>query len=586
MTFTMTCASDAPGTSGASGSSQLPPPPPPPSTSTSGNKAVMLQPISNGSMGELTFLLRSSCQTEQGRLINMIRTCMYAEMLKKFDLVNVKSAITPMEPSCLLTKVLLGVEKSDARSTWAWKRKCQGHLILMNWCMLYSQSTYLRFSCQQFWQTATARTLADGTQQLDATIDTIEYTITEESVRGWQPISRCFRNSHMLQNEEIFAGLQNIGSKSGGWDQFGSNIAIALICQPQPSADPTPSQSVPATSSSHVQITQPPPTVTHSVQPPHITIKKGSKEKGKEPLTEVDLSSLKFKHQRHQNRAFKTKRLVEQEEETAREALATEFDYIQARLNADQILAEKIQQEEREHISIEERAKFLLHTIAAKGKHDELMSKSFEEIQSRRKKGESVHEEVHEEERSKEKEVRHKEDKNQVCLLCEAILKQIPAFNFFCASLESITAIEKLGKWEKVWEDIPTLYLGFVWAGKMEFGEIWDYQLCAIWKNLGYSEWSTPTGLKLARENLQSRVKEEDSITDVENAVFDLGVMDSLCFLFVDQRVFIGMITKFIKFIELNFSVITRGFDIKVGMLKPVSFVLELNRKMTCLPVH
>ncbi|GJY46345.1 hypothetical protein Tco_0435408 [Tanacetum coccineum] len=58
--------------------------------------------------------------------------------------------------------------------------------------------------------------------------------------------------------------------------------------------------------------------------------------------------------------------------------------------------------------------------------------------------------------------------------------------------------------------------------------EIRDYQLCVIWKNLGYSEWSTPAGLKLARENLQSRVKEEDSITDVENAIFDLGVMDSL----------------------------------------------------------
>ncbi|GKF14437.1 hypothetical protein Tco_0055899 [Tanacetum coccineum] len=96
--------------------------------------------------------------------------------------------------------------------------------------------------------------------------------------------------------------------------------------------------------------------------------------------------------------------------------------------------------------------------------------------------------------------------------------------------------------------------------------EIHDYQLCAIWKDLGYSEWYTPAGLKLARENLQSRVKEEDSITDVENAVFDLGVMDSqedsitdvenavfdlgvmdsLCFLFIDQIVFIGMITKFI----------------------------------------
>ncbi|GJS81501.1 hypothetical protein Tco_0748042 [Tanacetum coccineum] len=53
--------------------------------------------------------------------------------------------------------------------------------------------------------------------------------------------------------------------------------------------------------------------------------------------------------------------------------------------------------------------------------------------------------------------------------------------------------------------------------------EIRDYQLCAIWKDLGYGEWSTPAYLRLARENLQSRVKEEDSITDVENAVFDLG---------------------------------------------------------------
>ncbi|GJX26819.1 ribonuclease H-like domain-containing protein [Tanacetum coccineum] len=44
--------------------------------------------------------------------------------------------------------------------------------------------------------------------------------------------------------------------------------AIYVVSQPQPSADPTPSQSVPATSSSHVQITQPPPTLTHSVQPP------------------------------------------------------------------------------------------------------------------------------------------------------------------------------------------------------------------------------------------------------------------------------------------------------------------------------
>ncbi|GJS21204.1 putative ribonuclease H-like domain-containing protein [Tanacetum coccineum] len=66
--------------------------------------------------------------------------------------------------------------------------------------------------------------------------------------------------------------------------------------------------------------------------------------------------------------ALLARRLVEQEEEAAKEALATEFDYIQARLNADQILAEKLQQEEREQYSIEERAKFLHDTIAAQRK--------------------------------------------------------------------------------------------------------------------------------------------------------------------------------------------------------------------------
>ncbi|GJZ09262.1 hypothetical protein Tco_0543545 [Tanacetum coccineum] len=81
---------------------------------------------------------------------------------------------------------------------------------------------------KQFWQTATARTLADGTQQLNATIDSIEYTITEESVRRQLQLADA-SGINMLQNEEIFAGLQNIGSKSGGWDQFGSNIATALI---------------------------------------------------------------------------------------------------------------------------------------------------------------------------------------------------------------------------------------------------------------------------------------------------------------------------------------------------------------------
>ncbi|GKF65093.1 hypothetical protein Tco_0188541, partial [Tanacetum coccineum] len=89
--------------------------------------------------------------------------------------------------------------------------------------------------------TATARTLADGTQQLNATIDSIKYTITEESVMRQLQLADA-SGINMLQNEEIFAGLQNIGYVNDRtftfwkihftpqWDQFGSNIATALIC--------------------------------------------------------------------------------------------------------------------------------------------------------------------------------------------------------------------------------------------------------------------------------------------------------------------------------------------------------------------
>ncbi|GJT16183.1 hypothetical protein Tco_0874889 [Tanacetum coccineum] len=53
------------------------------------------------------------------------------------------------------------------------------------------------------------------------------------------------------------------------------------------------------------------------------------------------------------------------EEEAPKAAFTNEYDFIQARLNADKILAEKLQEEEREKFTIEERAKFLHDTIAA-----------------------------------------------------------------------------------------------------------------------------------------------------------------------------------------------------------------------------
>ncbi|GJT07553.1 hypothetical protein Tco_0842015 [Tanacetum coccineum] len=53
------------------------------------------------------------------------------------------------------------------------------------------------------------------------------------------------------------------------------------------------------------------------------------------------------------------------EEEATKAAVSNEYDFIQARLNADKILAEKIQEEEREMYTVEQRAKFLYDTIVA-----------------------------------------------------------------------------------------------------------------------------------------------------------------------------------------------------------------------------
>ncbi|GJY08328.1 putative ribonuclease H-like domain-containing protein [Tanacetum coccineum] len=112
---------------------------------------------------------------------------------------------------------------------------------------------------KQFWQTATALTLADGTLELKATIDDIEYIITEASIQSKLQLADALGIS-MLPNTEVFEGMGNMGyptdgiftfwkshftpqwrflihhvlhclsPKSGGWDQFGSNIATALIC--------------------------------------------------------------------------------------------------------------------------------------------------------------------------------------------------------------------------------------------------------------------------------------------------------------------------------------------------------------------
>ncbi|GJR32222.1 hypothetical protein Tco_1108454 [Tanacetum coccineum] len=53
------------------------------------------------------------------------------------------------------------------------------------------------------------------------------------------------------------------------------------------------------------------------------------------------------------------------EEEAIKAALSNEYDFIQARIKVDRLLALRLQEEEREQFTVEERAKFLHDTIAA-----------------------------------------------------------------------------------------------------------------------------------------------------------------------------------------------------------------------------
>ncbi|GJR12532.1 hypothetical protein Tco_0795184 [Tanacetum coccineum] len=97
---------------------------------------------------------------------------------------------------------------------------------------------------KQFWQTATASTLADGTLELRATIDTLEYTITEASVRSKLQLADASGIS-MLPNTKIFEGIGNMGYPTDGpadqaEDQPSSSEPLPSTSHPTPVAEPTP----------------------------------------------------------------------------------------------------------------------------------------------------------------------------------------------------------------------------------------------------------------------------------------------------------------------------------------------------------
>ncbi|GJZ83442.1 hypothetical protein Tco_0648615 [Tanacetum coccineum] len=100
--------------------------------------------------------------------------------------------------------------------------------------------------------TATAITLADGTLELRATIDTLEYTITEASVRSKLQLADASGIS-MLPNNEIFEGMGNMGYPTDvvAVDQSAGQ-ADQAVTQPSPS-EPLPSSSPPPVISATIE---------------------------------------------------------------------------------------------------------------------------------------------------------------------------------------------------------------------------------------------------------------------------------------------------------------------------------------------
>ncbi|GKD15623.1 hypothetical protein Tco_1200030, partial [Tanacetum coccineum] len=129
---------------------------------------------------------------------------------------------------------------------------------------------------------------------------------------------------------------------------------------------------------------RPRPTSTRSLLTLKPLPKIDPKDKGKKKIEEEDESKSesdgipevdkKFKQlESDEEMARKIQEEWENEEERNRiaeekatnEALISNFDDIKARIEADRLLAEKLQEQEREQFTIEERAKFLHDTIAA-----------------------------------------------------------------------------------------------------------------------------------------------------------------------------------------------------------------------------
>ncbi|GJR13079.1 hypothetical protein Tco_0795731 [Tanacetum coccineum] len=132
---------------------------------------------------------------------------------------------------------------------------------------LTHNSTIYDSLVKKFWQTATVRTLANETQQLVASIDSKEYTITEASVRSKFQLADA-TGIHNLSDAEIYAGLATLGYVTKGdiVPLLPAMLAGAAVDQGEGSAQPAEPHHTPV---DPISSTSQPPIPSPHPSPPH-----------------------------------------------------------------------------------------------------------------------------------------------------------------------------------------------------------------------------------------------------------------------------------------------------------------------------
>ncbi|GJU45902.1 hypothetical protein Tco_1203168 [Tanacetum coccineum] len=211
---------------------------------------------------------------------------------------------------------------------------------------------------------------------------------TEENIEGTEEQVESTDGHKKGTEEEIAAQATQTSTQTPTSKIFGDDETIAKVLLNMSQAKAVSREKEKGVELKDVEETdRPKPTSTRSLLTLKPLPKIDPKDKGKKKIEEEDESESesdgipeaekKFKQlESDEEMARKIQEEWEEEEErnriaeekAANEALIRNFDDIKARIEADRLLAEKLQEQEREQFTIEERAKFLHDTIAAQRK--------------------------------------------------------------------------------------------------------------------------------------------------------------------------------------------------------------------------